>query len=66
MLIAGGSPARVVTTASWHIDAVGGRPPHLNGVPADVIKIEAFGADRPLVPSAGAEPQNRRAWLVAK
>ncbi len=38
----------------------------LNGVPADVIKIEAFGADRPLVPSAGAEPQNRRAWLVAK
>src|SRR5215204_7605135 len=34
MLIAGGSLTRLVTTASWHIDAVGGRPPHLRHRPA--------------------------------
>ena len=28
----------------------------LNGVPADVIKVAAFGADCPLGPTAGAEP----------
>jgi hypothetical protein len=29
MLIAGGSSMRVLATAPWHIDAVGGRPPQL-------------------------------------
>ncbi len=37
-----------------------------NGVPAEVIKVTAFGAGRPLVPSDGAEPQNRRVELYAK
>ncbi len=38
----------------------------LNGIPAEVIKVTAFGAGRPLVPSDGAEPQNRRVELYAK
>ncbi len=38
----------------------------LNGVPADVIKFVAFSAERPLVVASGAEPQNRRAQLIAR
>ena len=38
----------------------------LNGVPADVIKVVAFGAERPLVVASGAELQNRRAELIAR
>lgn len=38
----------------------------LNGVPTDVIKVATFGADRPLVPTARAEPQNRRVQLITK
>ena len=38
----------------------------LNGVPADVIKVVAFGAERPPVPTAGAEPQNRRVQLIPR
>ncbi len=38
----------------------------LNGVPADVIKVVAFGAERPLVPLPGAEPQNGRAEIIAR
>jgi peptidoglycan-associated lipoprotein len=38
----------------------------MNGVPADVIEVVAFGAERPLVVASGAEPQNRRAELIAR
>ena len=38
----------------------------LNGVPVGVVKVVAFGADRPLVPIARAEPQNRRAQLITR
>ncbi len=38
----------------------------LNGVPADVIKVMAFGADRPLVLTVAAEPQNRRVQLIPR
>jgi outer membrane protein OmpA-like peptidoglycan-associated protein len=38
----------------------------LNGVSADVIKVVALGADRPSVPAAGAEPQNRRVHLITR
>ena len=38
----------------------------LNGVPAEVIKVAAFGADRLLVPVRGAEPQNRRVQLIRR
>lgn len=38
----------------------------LNGVPADVTKVVAFGAERPLVVASGAEPQNRRAEIIAR
>lgn len=34
------------------------------GVPAGRIVVEAYGANRPLVPKDGAEPQNRRAFLI--
>ena len=37
-----------------------------NGVLADVIEVLAFGAERPLVPASGAEPQNRRVELHAR
>jgi OmpA family len=37
-----------------------------NGVPAEAITIESFGARRPVIPSAGAEPQNRRVQLVIR
>ena len=38
----------------------------LNGVPADLIEVTAFGADRLLVPASGAELQNRRVELHAR
>jgi outer membrane protein OmpA-like peptidoglycan-associated protein len=38
----------------------------LNGVPADSIEVTAFGAERLVVPVPWAEPQNRRAQLVAR
>ena len=38
----------------------------LNGLPSDVIKVIPHGAGRPLVPVSGAEPQNRRAQLIAR
>ncbi len=38
----------------------------MNGVPADAIKVVAFGSERPLVVASGAEPQNRRAELIAR
>ncbi len=38
----------------------------LNGVPAQFIKVTAFGAERPLVPADGTEPQNRRVELHAR
>ena len=38
----------------------------LNGVPAGVITVTAFGGERLLVPVRGAEPQNRRAELIAR
>jgi outer membrane protein OmpA-like peptidoglycan-associated protein len=38
----------------------------LSGVFADVIGATWFGAVRPLVPVAGAEPQNRRAQLIPR
>ncbi len=37
-----------------------------NGVPADVIEVTAFGAERLLVPVSEAEPQNRRAQLTTR
>ena len=36
----------------------------LNGVPGDRITVSFFGADRPLVPNPGADPQNRRVEFV--
>jgi outer membrane protein OmpA-like peptidoglycan-associated protein len=38
----------------------------LNGVPADLVKAAAFGAERLMVPVAGAELQNRRVELRAR
>ncbi len=38
----------------------------LNGLPADLITVVPHGAERPMVPVAGAEPQNRRAELIAR
>ena len=38
----------------------------VNGVPADVITVTAFGAARLLVPVRGSEPRNRRAELIAR
>lgn len=36
------------------------------GIPAGRIVVEAYGANRPLVPVDGAEPQNRRAFLIPR
>lgn len=38
----------------------------LNGVPGDVTTVVALGAANPLILAAGAEPQNRRAQLIAR
>lgn len=38
----------------------------LNGLPADVMEVTAFGADRPLVVTSEAEPQNRSVELIAR
>ncbi|WP_343894088.1 OmpA family protein [Craurococcus roseus] len=38
----------------------------LNGLPTDVITVVAFSAERPLVVASGAEPQNRRAEIIAR
>jgi hypothetical protein len=36
------------------------------GVPADATEATSFGAARPLVSVAGAEPQNGRAQLIPR
>jgi outer membrane protein OmpA-like peptidoglycan-associated protein len=38
----------------------------LNGLPADLIKVVPHGAERPMVPVTGAEPQNKRAEIIAR
>ena len=38
----------------------------LNGVPMELIKVAPHGAERPIVPVAGAEPQNRPAEIIAR
>ena len=38
----------------------------LNGMPADLIEVTAFGVERLVVPASGAEPQNRRVEIRAR